>query len=1744
MQLFSRNKAIVALALGALALGACGDDVTVPVAPAAPTTLSITPPSATMNVGEAVNFAVQISNSASTLASCTSSSATVATATVSGSSCRVTAIGAGNATITAAASTGQSAAASVSVVAPAPAITALAVSPSAAQLAVGSSLTVVPTVNRANSTVAVVYTYTSATASVATVSATGMVTAVAPGTTTITVTAAGTGTGFAAATLTSAATITVSDRAPGLTALQVSPATAALTVGGTQAVTASAQGPRAAAATMTYGTSAPAIATVSATGVITAVAAGTATITVTAQSTQEGAFAASSMTGLVTVTVSNPAVVSINISALTQGPTTTSYLVGTTGATGIVSAVNGQSGQAIDINNTRDQIQMTATLATNGARVDSVVAYVANADGTSRTSVGSQTYPSGGSSGPVSLYINTADFTADFTAGTAAVKFANGQKRISVSAFSGATELQSTNSQTVNFNNVDGYASRLAAPARSATTAAGVIWHGGGDSTTANMGRAVIVPVFYTPSRVPASLTLAMRQTSSTATIAACGSSARNNLLSAPYAARFGGTRAATQATPTATAAIGDSTVLDCGTLESADANVIGVTGGIDNSGTALPLVTYAGGFRTSATVTAPTALKLDYVAPTTVTAIVNNPASPADPTKTWLNGSHNFGALTAISTDLGVGASPITSRVWEYLGCTTTTYAPFDGTTTAIDECVSSTSMSVYSVRYTDTDLLANSKKSAVATFGIDKTLPLISWTGAADSSVTATAGGSFAAVTYTPLVSDAKSGIDSLGVRGFVARYAAGLHSPTDGSRTNQRGCYALNAPTTAFSTAGNIAANDQLSCTAETYKKSLGTAVDGYYTLTAISTQENESMLASVTLYDRAGNKAAASTKRAMNDNGVPVFTVGLNSALSASATPSISATYADRRIASASLSLTYNSVVYRYPATVLGTAFGSTYTPTTGSIGTGTVAATPAAFTMTTTMGAPFALGVGTGASAFSPLSTITIDGLDAAGNAATAVTDAVNAGSVPVPAALTSLTTSGTFAMVASTAAAGAKVQLTGVATTTANPYNRVDIYRKVSSGVYDYLGSSVTAVTSTSTTGIPIYTWTINSYTPTNPSGAATVAVANGDELVAMGVRNNGGADLSAAAFINGASVRFTVSGLAAGSTTSVTVTGPNAFTQTVITGNATITIGVADAGVYSVNATASLTATGILYTQSAGAQTVTVVGNNVAIVTNAYAYGVVANRISVVVSGFSSNLQPVTLTLTHATEPSTQVVAYNGTNTYTVSASGTWTITAPNSVTEGTTTMLGRRRNKLAALASGTAASSTITTVSDIAASLAAGDVLVTSAGAEVAVVSAVTTTTITTVAAIAAVAASTQLYIDEKLIPTQTHTTVITTPTVTANGGTPFTTFAVNDRIETAAGILIGTATGSGSSTALTLNANSLVAVSAVALRRVRAPLTTASVSSGATANAAVEELFYQTSAAGADVNIAVTVTVPSSAGTITPSFTIIDATPTSTAFTTFSAMTSAATQTKIKSGLSGAYTIQANEALGSDGNYYGLSAVSSAVTAAAGTGGTLAVTYVPTKLTATFSGASVGDLAGYTVPVAYVGPGGTMASDNLAVQAAASTAKQVPRAGTYSVAPITAITIGDQLYSFSSGTASAVYAASAVNVAVSVTKTSAMTGAPTPSVAYASSVAASATAITITPNLAIGGAIVSGNCTSDNGTLLPATYVASTGVCTLTANATAAAGTVVNITYNVTASRAGHPNQTYNIVTTYVR
>ena len=506
MQLFSRNKALAALSLGALAaLGACGDDVTVPVAPPAPVVISITPPNANMNIGESLNFAVQISGgsttAAPTLQSCTSSNTAVATATVSGQACRVTAVAAGNATITAAASSGQSAAAGISVAAPAPAITSLAVSPSAAQIGVGQSVTLVPTVQPAGRTAT--YTYATSTAAVATVNATGVVTAVAPGVATITVTATGSGTGLSTATINQAVTITVSERTPGLTALNVQPAQVALALGGTQALTASVQGPRASAATITYGTSAPSIATVSAMGVITAVSQGTAVVTVTAQSTQDGAFAASSITALVPVTVSPSA--QVVITSLTD------------------------NGSTIDITNVVGQFEVNLNVQPNGQNVSSVQAWVcAPAETVAQCAARTNGVPAaqqsfttaGAQASNVQLYINSAEFsTPNFTTGEDAnTLYKNGLRTIVATLTttpSSASTIASNNISQVNFNNPDGWTIQWTQPTNRANDASGITWYGGPSTpdplvpgATSGDGSFTVVPVIYTPNRTIASAVL------------------------------------------------------------------------------------------------------------------------------------------------------------------------------------------------------------------------------------------------------------------------------------------------------------------------------------------------------------------------------------------------------------------------------------------------------------------------------------------------------------------------------------------------------------------------------------------------------------------------------------------------------------------------------------------------------------------------------------------------------------------------------------------------------------------------------------------------------------------------------------------------------------------------------------------------------------------------------------------------------------------------------------------------------------------------------------------------------------------------------------------------------------------------------------------------------------------------------------------------------------------------------------
>ncbi len=542
MHFFSRRNASLALSLAAVGvLAACGDDVTVPIDPPPPVVISITPPSVTLNPGNSATLSVQITGGepTPTLASCASGATGVATAAVSGNNCTVTAVASGSTTITATTSSGQSASAAVTVNSLPSALGDLTVSPSTAALSVGQQVTLVPNANPANSTVNVQYTYLAANTAIATVNSSGVVTAASAGTTTITVTATGTGTGFVAATRTFGVTIQVSNAPPAMTALNVSPASLVIATGGTGQLTSAVTQPAGAtAAVITYASSNTAVATVAGSGAnatVTAVAPGTATITVTATAAATSTLSAVTLTQLVPVTVAALPVVSIE--AVTQGPIVTTgldsaYSVtsggdagGPTGPTmgviaGIRSALNPQIDQSVDIANTKDQIQVRLNLNTNGANVDSVVVYINPATLAGRRAAARQINPQAGQL--VTGYINTADFELNPTTGIGEVFYTNGLKEISASVWvtlpNGATcptaiqpnntcEIQNAanNRQSFNFNNIDGFALGMTAPANSTLDANQRTWWGG--PTVSDIGQPSgsmsfqVWPVIYTPNR-------------------------------------------------------------------------------------------------------------------------------------------------------------------------------------------------------------------------------------------------------------------------------------------------------------------------------------------------------------------------------------------------------------------------------------------------------------------------------------------------------------------------------------------------------------------------------------------------------------------------------------------------------------------------------------------------------------------------------------------------------------------------------------------------------------------------------------------------------------------------------------------------------------------------------------------------------------------------------------------------------------------------------------------------------------------------------------------------------------------------------------------------------------------------------------------------------------------------------------------------------------------------------------------
>lgn len=274
---------------------------TIVVIPVPVASVRVTPGTDTLTVGTTRQFTATPLDSTGTPvagrdAAWTSRDPGVAAVSSSG---QVTAVSPGTATVVA---TAEGRAATATVVVRAVPVATVVLTPNASTIGVGGSvrLSAVPTDGAGNALAGRTVQFTSSTPSVATVSADGTVTGVAAGTATIRAESEG-ATGSATVQVTATTSVASVD---------VTPSTATLTIGGTRALAATprtSSGAPITGRTVTWSSGAPSIVTVSATGVVTAVGAGTGQVLAQVDG----------VTGTATITVQRVPVASVAVSPAT-----------------------------------------------------------------------------------------------------------------------------------------------------------------------------------------------------------------------------------------------------------------------------------------------------------------------------------------------------------------------------------------------------------------------------------------------------------------------------------------------------------------------------------------------------------------------------------------------------------------------------------------------------------------------------------------------------------------------------------------------------------------------------------------------------------------------------------------------------------------------------------------------------------------------------------------------------------------------------------------------------------------------------------------------------------------------------------------------------------------------------------------------------------------------------------------------------------------------------------------------------------------------------------------------------------------------------------------------------------------------------------------------------------------------------------------------------------------------------------
>ncbi len=535
---------------------------------------------------------------------------------------------------------------------------------------------------------------------------------------------------------------------PTVTGVTVSPAAVTIQIGEHVVFSAALQTNGTVTNTaVTWSSANTAIATVSATGDVVGVTAGTTTIRATSAA-NTGASGAGSVTvvppsaNLIGLTVAPtnanlgvggtvqivPNATKVGNPTVTYTYTTSNANVATVNASGLVTAVgNGTAvitttgttntnslsaattinvasasvsiasittgGAPVTLNNVFGQFEVTMNISSGSQTLDSVQVRLGGVPAASQVFT-----VNGAPNAPVTLSINSGAYTLNNTTGVGVPTFLNGNTSVQANLYvHEASAPTASNTITITLNNYDTFHAAVTNPTNSASGALGpngTLWYGGPGTSVGLQ----VYPVFYSGKSAA----------QATFGFGACGAVTDTSL---PFSNNFScaGVQAGNQLSIVTAWLYTDATN---GVLTPIVSNPLPVPGG-----------TYV--FANNPLVP----IQVDNVAPAgvalTMAAAPNN----------WINAAFDWTSITSRGGDAGVGLAAASTDKYEYQDLPATAWTVFPATPHGIPEDAIDFTNAAYDARVTVADLLGNAStvlQGGASTFGVDVTAPTVEYIGA----------------------------------------------------------------------------------------------------------------------------------------------------------------------------------------------------------------------------------------------------------------------------------------------------------------------------------------------------------------------------------------------------------------------------------------------------------------------------------------------------------------------------------------------------------------------------------------------------------------------------------------------------------------------------------------------------------------------------------------------------------------------------------------------------------------------------------------------------------------------------------------------------------------------------------------------------------------------------------------------------------------------------------------------------